>query len=104
MLPDDSPRFALASLVFALGTLLSYTSQRLLALSGTEPPFTSLVSQEHIPYFGRIGLALVHGVASGVLVRVAMKDGASLFWLGKWTPWGVGLAVLGMALVLGIWP
>ena len=89
-------RLKLAALTFPTVACVSYAAQRLAAL-GSEPAVT--FAEAHIPYFGRIAFAAVHGVMAGVLVGVLVP--------ARYEPvarWLVPALVLPAALAMAIWP
>jgi len=65
------PRLAVALAVGALTVGLSYVLQRLWDAS-SEPPLTAIRKMAMIPYYWRVGAALLHGLSAGSLCWVAL--------------------------------
>lgn len=78
------PRMALAAAVLGLVTATSYVAQRLLA--GDDAPASAVIAQEHIPYYWRCALALLHGVLLASIVGLGVRDPApALSLVGRLT-------------------
>lgn len=59
--------------MFGLGVVASYTVQRLIDAGG-EPPLGTVLRQPVIPYFWRVGTAVVHGLGAGAFAWAALDD------------------------------
>lgn len=68
MRPVDH-RSCLAALVFGVVFALSYAAQRLASAWGGEVNPELVFATEHIPYYWRCGLALLHALAVALLVQ-----------------------------------
>ncbi|MFT5582944.1 MAG: hypothetical protein ACI9VR_000521 [Cognaticolwellia sp.] len=69
------------------GATASYVLQRLID-AGSEPPIGTVLAQEHIPYYWRMAVALLHG-----LVLAALSIGLPQIWrvrMLQWAPVWVG--------------
>ena len=88
---EDNRRRA-AALVFGLGVVASYALQRLIDAGG-EPPLGTVLRQPTIPYFWRVGTAVVHGLGAGAFVWAAL-DEAQASRLVEATRWLAPLVVL----------
>ena len=96
----DENRRRAALLVFGLGVVVSYTLQRLLDAS-SEPAIGTVLRQAVVPYFWRVGAAVVHGMGLGAFVWAAL-DEARAARLVDATRWLAPLLVL-PALAAMLW-
>lgn len=80
----------------------SYALQRLLDARG-EPPMSALLYQAHTPYYWRMALAAMHGVAAGLLLAFGLGDAEAERWLGR-APTLLALLVLSAAAAMVIVP
>ena len=88
----DCNRRQAGLLVFGLGVVVSYAVQRLVDAPG-EPPLGTVLRQPTIPYFWRVGTALVHGLGSGAFAWAFLEE-AQASRLINATPWLAPLLVL----------
>lgn len=100
--PEPDPRPALGLLAFALGVVVSYTLQRLLD-ARTEPPIGTVVQTATIPYYWRVGTAVLHGLGLGTLAGLGLREAQAAHLLAL-APWLVPLLVLPAALALTLVP
>jgi hypothetical protein len=74
-------RTALAGAVFGLVFTASYALQRLWAAWLGEPATSAVLAFAHVPYFGRIALAVLHAIVVATVVGMAVRDPER--WLGR---------------------
>jgi hypothetical protein len=96
------PRLALFAYAFALVVVASYAGQRLWDSVG-EPPLGAVLRQATIPYYWRVGTALLHGIIAGVSAATAATPDRAEAWLAR-AGWLVPLVVLPSALALALVP
>ncbi len=92
-------RVAAAFAVGAVAVCVSYAAQRLGSAYGGEVDARMVLATEHIPYFYRAALALLHGVVVGVGAGLAIDDAAAVRVLGR-VPALVLLVVVPAALLM----
>lgn len=96
--PEGPGRVALGVLVFAAVACVSYAGQRLAAL-GNDPAL--IFAQAHIPYFGRVALAAIHGAMAGLVAAVLVRDAAGAV---RAAAWWVPVLVVPAAIAMGVYP
>ncbi len=77
----------------------SYALQRLASALVGEPAWTTIVYQEHVPYYWRVGVAALHALIVGVAVGLGVREERAA-WLLQWTPLLVPLVTLPLALAM----
>lgn len=92
------PRLAVAVAIGLLVVGGSYVVQRLWDAS-SEPPMTAVRKMAMIPYYWRVGAALLHGVVGGTVAWVAIPSPSEAA-LVRLAASGVVLAVAGAIAVL----
>lgn len=95
---DRAARVAVGAVVFAAVACVSYAAQRLAAL-GNDPAL--VFAQAHIPYFGRIAIAAIHGGMVALLAGTLAPDPAVVLRAGVW--W-VPAAVVPAAVAMAVYP
>jgi hypothetical protein len=92
---------AAAAAAFGLAAVISYALQRLAAAAFDPVEASSVLLQAHLPYFWRVGLALLHGAGFASLALVAPEGAAAraLPLLARATPIGVAAAAVAMLAV-----
>ncbi len=96
----EGDRRRAAGVVFSLGVVASYALQRLVD-AGSEPPLGTVLRQPFIPYFWRVGAALVHGLGAAALAWAAL-DEAWAARLLRASPWLAAFVVV-PAVVAMLW-
>ena len=93
---------ALKWTVFAVVCILSYAVQRLVDAQ-TEPPMGTVLLQEDIPYYWRVGISLAHGGAAVLLLSIRLSwDGfprSGVVW-----KWMIGLVIIGSSVAMLVVP
>lgn len=97
-----SARLLVALSLAALVAVASYALQRLWDAQ-TEPPLGSVVTQATIPYYWRVGGALVHAAMAGVLGWFGLGEEAASRWIPR-LPALVVLVVLPAAVAMVLVP
>jgi hypothetical protein len=98
---SDRPRLVAAVALGAAVACASYAGQRLWDSVGEPAPGTVLV-QATIPYYWRVGFALLHAVGAGVAAHVGLSADTARAWLAHaplWVPAIVLPAAVAMAMV-----
>lgn len=92
-------RVAAAFALGAVAVCVSYAAQRLWSAYGGEVDPRMVLATEHIPYFYRAALALLHGVVLGVGAGLYLDEPAAVRALGR-VPALVVLVVVPAALLM----
>lgn len=96
-------RLAAAAAAFGLVAAPSYAIQRL--IDGlNEPPIGTILAQAHIPYYWRVGIAVLHGISAALIVSFLLhRDGQAERFLNRLPPWLLGVVVIS-AIAMGLRP
>jgi len=89
-------------LTFALVCVFSYAVQRLVDAQ-SEPPMGTVLMQESIPYYWRVGISVAHGVAAVVLLSIRLSWDSFPRASAPWR-WALGTVVVAAAMAMLVVP
>ena len=96
-------RLAAAAALFGLVAPASYAIQRLVDARG-EAAVGMVLQQVHIPYYWRVGLAVLHGLSAALIGGLLLRDDADAERLLARLPWLLWPTVLAAAAAMGLQP
>ncbi|MGC6491529.1 MAG: hypothetical protein ACON5B_01700 [Myxococcota bacterium] len=94
--------WALGAAVAGLAGVVSYVLQRLSALGVAADP-TAALAVEHIPFYWRFALAVLHAAGAGLLVAWGVREAEAHRWLQRLPAVIVALCVSAM-VAMWVWP
>ncbi|MCB9742672.1 MAG: hypothetical protein H6740_08735 [Alphaproteobacteria bacterium] len=95
-------RASFAVAVASIGACLSYTTMRLIDRVG-EPPMGAVLLQAHVPYYWRVGAALLHALILGLSLYTLLSEARAARGLAALPRWA-WILVLPAALAMGLFP